>query len=90
MSRSGSKDLLADMPLSGPGRQGTIRRNSLKKKKRKDTNPSVVIPQGIGTIGDRRPSMIPADILADGNQITDDMIGMTKFADQVRGGTGLD
>uniref|UniRef100_A0A914PXF9 B30.2/SPRY domain-containing protein n=1 Tax=Panagrolaimus davidi TaxID=227884 RepID=A0A914PXF9_9BILA len=85
MSRSGSKDLLADMPTSGPGRQGTIRKNSLKKKKRKDTNPNVVIPPGLTSAtlgGDRRTSMIPGDVLADGTQIADDTYGMIAFADK--------
>uniref|UniRef100_A0AC35FA94 B30.2/SPRY domain-containing protein n=1 Tax=Panagrolaimus sp. PS1159 TaxID=55785 RepID=A0AC35FA94_9BILA len=86
MSRSGSKDLLADMPTSGPGRQGTIRKNSLKKKKRKDTNPNVVIPPGLTSAalgGDRRTSMIPGDVLADGTQIADDTYGMIAFADKI-------
>uniref|UniRef100_A0AC34QR18 Ryanodine receptor n=1 Tax=Panagrolaimus sp. JU765 TaxID=591449 RepID=A0AC34QR18_9BILA len=85
-TKFGSKDMLADMPTSGPGRQGTIRKNSLKKKKRKDTVPNVQVPSVItqnANTADRRPSMIPPDLLSDGTQMADDTYGMLAMSDKI-------
>ncbi|KAE9546343.1 hypothetical protein FO519_010445, partial [Halicephalobus sp. NKZ332] len=86
VSRSGSKDALNDMPTSGPGRQGTTMRTSLKKKKRKETNPNIQVPPGLiaaSNIPDRRPSMCPPEMIGDGTQIADDTYGMIALSDRI-------
>lgn len=84
------------MPSSGPGRQGTIRRNSLKKKKKKDgggffgSSPSPT-PASVATASSQQ-AVVPvssnieehrASLAVDGDSINNDFIAMQQMGDQV-------
>uniref|UniRef100_A0A1I7XMG4 B30.2/SPRY domain-containing protein n=1 Tax=Heterorhabditis bacteriophora TaxID=37862 RepID=A0A1I7XMG4_HETBA len=71
---SGQKDVLAsnDMPSSGPGRQLTIRKSSLKKKKKKDQT----------NLQEKRGSQVPIDIPLEIQQESDGQ-ALTAMSDKV-------
>ncbi|TKR86982.1 hypothetical protein L596_011471 [Steinernema carpocapsae] len=76
------KDVLGgDMPASGPGRQGTLKhKSSLKKKKKKDASPTGRQPL---VMMEKRPSMVPLEILPDGSTPEDDSFAMEALKDQI-------
>lgn len=87
VSRHGSRDLLADMPSSGPGRQ-SVRRSSLKKKKKgkQDQSPTpaptasaVSVPSAV--VVEHRPSMVPST--TGSTAADDDAFAMQQLSDQV-------
>ncbi|KAK0411652.1 hypothetical protein QR680_005766 [Steinernema hermaphroditum] len=75
------KDVLGgEMPSSGPGRQPTLKKSSLKKKKKKDASPS---GRQALVMAERRPSMVPLEILPDGSVPEDDSYAMEALKEQI-------
>uniref|UniRef100_A0A1I7Z2U2 B30.2/SPRY domain-containing protein n=1 Tax=Steinernema glaseri TaxID=37863 RepID=A0A1I7Z2U2_9BILA len=68
------------MPASGPGRHGTIKKSSLKKKKKKDASPS---GRQQLVLMEKRPSMVPLELLPDGTVPEDDSYAMEALKDQI-------
>uniref|UniRef100_A0A1I7RX29 MIR domain-containing protein n=1 Tax=Bursaphelenchus xylophilus TaxID=6326 RepID=A0A1I7RX29_BURXY len=77
MSRHESRDLLSDMPQSGPGR-ASFRRGSKKRKNgKKDRSPSMPDTK------EHRLSVAPTEVTDGGTSLDDDSFAMTQMADQI-------
>ncbi|GMR59737.1 hypothetical protein PMAYCL1PPCAC_29932, partial [Pristionchus mayeri] len=76
---SGGKDVLApaipEMPSSGPGRQATIKKGSMKKKK---TKKDLVVVEPT-----KRGSIMPTETLPDGSPVENDSLALLALKDKV-------
>ncbi|KAI6237110.1 hypothetical protein M3Y95_00230500 [Aphelenchoides besseyi] len=84
-----SKNLLSDMPQSGPGRQQSFRRGSKKRKNqtKKEASPAATATPAtekpVELTHHRRVSVAPTEITDGGQSMDDNTYAMTQFADQI-------
>lgn len=91
-SRAASRDILEDMPVSGPGRQPTVRRGSFRSKKKiklgGSSAASAAAPSQFAGLNEQRHSVTSANYNADGTgdsaaSVEEDFFAMQELGDQV-------